>query len=600
MKRLVSKEIRWLFRQARPYAGLYLVRLSLVVIASLVFLLDPLLIKWLIDEVIPWRKEEMLIFVAVGFFLVYVFQIGFNSLGFVLDSYTSQRLMFGVRLRLLRHLQKLHPGYYLKTPTGDILHRLEQDVEQIQEMGGNALAALLRIVVMSALTLAIMSFLSWRLTLLILPLIPLMVLVRRFVYPRLRDASDRTQQAQAGRLAFFQEHLVTMPHVQLLGRAAGERRRFAKVGRRALDATVGRRATELFLSFATNLSFILANALVLGFGGAQVMNGTLSVGGLVAFYSYLSRIFGPLEMVVTLYSSLQRSSASIRRILQVLESKPAITDPPRPASLPRTGPLEVALEGVCFSYQEEQRVINHLGLTIRPGEKVALVGRSGCGKSTIARLLTRMYDPEQGSIELDGADLRDLRLRDLRSRVALVHQDPVLFDVSLKENLLYADPRASDGDLRKMLKMAQLDETVRELPGGWEERVGPRGDRLSGGQRQRVAIARAILQNPRLLILDEATSALDGLTERRLLKALDAFLRERTTVLIAHRLSAILWADRIVLLDGGRVADQGSHSELYLRSDLYRQLCERELKERDAMQEQVESAHVPPERVVAR
>lgn len=574
-----TREVSFLLKQAKPYRGLYSARLAAVLIASIVFLLDPLLIKWLIDDVIPWRKETMLPFVAIGFFCVFFFQLGFNALGFLLDAYTTQRVMFGIRLKLLRHLQRLQSGFFLDTPAGDTLHRIEQDVDQLQDLGGNSIASLLRILVMSTLTLAIMLALSWRLTLVILPLIPLMIIVRRYIYPRLRTASDRAQQANASRVAFFQDQLVAMPQIQLLNRGGGERRRFVRVGRGAMRAALDRRNTELLLGFATNMTFILGNAVVLGYGGSQVLAGKLSVGGLVAFYSYMSRIFGPLEAVVMLYSNLQRASASIRRILDLIEVEPKVKDPARPAKLPRSGPIAVELRSVRFRYKDDlPPVLDGIDLVIRPGEKVALVGVSGCGKSTVARLLTRMYDLDRGNIELDGVDLRDLLLKDLRTRVSLVPQDPILFDVSLKENLLYARPNAHDGELRQVLRMAQLEDTVEEALAGWDEKVGSRGERLSGGQRQRVAIARAVLQRPRLLILDEATSALDGMTERRLLKALEEFVADCTTVLIAHRLSAILWADRIVLLDKGRIVDQGSHADLHRRCELYRHLCERQLR----------------------
>jgi ABC-type multidrug transport system fused ATPase/permease subunit len=578
VKTILSKEVRWLLKQARPYRRLYLARFSTVVIGSLVVLVEPLLLKWLIDDILPWRKTAMLAVAAGGFFVAYVLQFAFNSLGFVLDAYITNRIMFDIRLKVLRHLQTLSPSYFLRTSTGDLLHRLEQDVEQLQELSGSQLAAVVRMAVMTTLTLLILLVLSWRLTVCIVPLIPLMIYVRRHSHPRLRGASDRTQQSNARRVAFFQDHLTAMPQIQLLDRMAGERRRFAAVARQCLDAAVKRRTTELGLSFATNLNFILATAIVLGLGGYEVLQGTLSVGGMVAFYTYLSRIFGPLDVVVALYAGVQRAGASIRRLLEVLDAKPEIVDPLRPAQLPRTGPVRVELTAVRFSYKAELPVLDGLDLVLRPGEKVALVGRSGCGKSTLARLLTRLYDPARGRVEIDGVDVRDLELRELRRRVALVPQDPVLFGVSLRENLLYGNRRATDSDLRYAVRMAQLEETIDELPAGWDEPVGARGDRLSGGQRQRVAVARAILQDPRLLILDEATSALDGLTERRLLKALDAFVRDRTTILIAHRLSAILWADRILLLDAGRVLDGGTHSELYRRCELYREICEKQLK----------------------
>jgi ATP-binding cassette subfamily B protein len=578
VKTIFSKEVHWLLKQARPYRTLYLARFSTVVIGSLIVLVEPLILKWLIDDILPWHKAAMLAVAAGGFFGVYVLQFGFNSLGFVLDCYIANRIMFDIRLMLLRHLQSLSPSYFLKTPTGDLLHRLEQDVDQIQELGGNALASLLRIAVMTTLTFVILVVLSWRLTICILPLIPFMILMRRHGYPRLRRASDQTQEANARRVAFFHDHLTAIPQIQLLNRTTGERRRFAAVARRALEAAVRRRTTELALAFTTNINFVLASSIVLGLGGYQVLSGTLTVGGMVAFYTYLSRIFGPLEAIVTLYAGVQRAGASVRRLLEILEARPAILDPLRPARLPRTGPIEVELVNVTFSYKQDLPVLGELHLSIHSGEKVALVGMSGCGKSTVARMLTRMYDPGQGRVEIDGVDVRDLELRALRRLVALVPQDPILFNVSLRENLLYGNPRATDSDLRKAVRMAQIEEMVKELPEGWTEPVGARGDRLSGGQRQRVAVARAILQDPRLLILDEATSALDGLTERRLLKALDGFVRDRTTILIAHRLSAILWADRIVLLDRGRVRDEGTHTDLYRRCDLYRELCEKQLK----------------------
>jgi subfamily B ATP-binding cassette protein MsbA len=580
---MLSKEVRWLLRQARPYQALYLARLSTVVIGSLIVLLDPLLLKWLIDDILPWRKTAMLAVAAGGFFAAYACQFGFNSLGFVLDTYITGRIMFDIRLRLLRHLQRLSPSYFVKASTGDLLHRLEQDVDQIQELGGNLIASLLRIAVVTTSTLAILAFLSWRLTVCIVPLVPLMIFLKKYGQPRLRAASDRTQQANARRVAFFQDHLTAMPQIQLLNRAAGERRRFAAIARQALDALLRRRGTELGLAFATNMTCILGTALVLGLGGYQVLSGALSVGGMVAFYTYLSRIFGPLDSVVTLYSGLQRAEASTHRLLEILDVKPTVVDPPQPVRLARSGPLDVELAGVTFAYKEGLPVLAGLDLSIRRGEKVALVGLSGCGKSTIARLITRLADPQRGGVEIDGTDVRDLELRALRRRVALVPQDPVLFGVSLRENLLYGNPRASDGDLRKAVRMAQLEKTVEELPKGWDELVGSRGDRLSGGQRQRVAVARAILQDPRLLILDEATSALDGLTERRLLKALEPFIRERTTILIAHRLSAILWADRIILLDAGRVLDEGSHADLHRRCGFYRELCEKQLKADDSL-----------------
>lgn len=572
-------ELRWLWRQMWAFRGLYAAQLSLVLLSSIIGLVDPLIIKWLIDEVLPWRNVDML-WLAAGAFL------GANALNFLLmslnsliDNYASQRLMFNVRLKLLRHLQRLSPEYYLRTPTGDLLHRMEQDVQQIRELGGNTMASLLRITVMTSLTLVILFLLNWKLTLMVLPLLPVMLWLRSFGIPRLRKAVDRTLAADASRVSFLQDHLTAMPQVQLLNRGAGERKRFVGIARTALAAMLQRQAAELALSYTVNLTMVSATALVLGYGGFQVFRGDLTVGGLVAFYTYLSRVFGPTQTLASLYSSVQRASASIRRVMNILETPPLIVEPRTPVRLQCHEPLAVALQGVRFGYQPERPVLDGLKLVLDPGEKVALVGATGCGKSTIARLLTRMYDPDEGSVMLDEIDVRDLRLKDLRQCVALVPQDPVLFDVSLRENLLYARPGASDHELHRVLRMTQLVDTVKKLPQGWNELIGPRGGRLSGGQRQRLAVARAILQDPRLLILDEATSALDAATEHRLLTELNSFVKDRvTTVLIAHRLSAILWADRVVVLKAGKVIADGTHHELYLTSRIYQEICDKQLQ----------------------
>jgi ABC-type multidrug transport system fused ATPase/permease subunit len=576
-----SPEVSWLIHQISPFHGLYLTRLSLVVLTSFLNILDPLIIKWLIDEVLPWRKHDMLLLAALGFFAFFLCRFGLASLSHLIDTYTAQRLTFDIRRKLLRHLQGLSADFFLRTPKGDVLHRLEHDVDQICELGSHSVASLLRVVVMTSMAVTIMLVLNWQLTLFVLSLVPMAVLLRRYGHPRLKAASDHVQAANARRMSFFEGHLATILQVQLLNRGTGERRRFAGIGRDVLDATIRRKGIEVVLSFFSQVTMVAAGAMVLGFGGLQVLRGALTIGGLVAFYSYLSRLFEPMEVVISLYANLQRVSASIRRVTSVLQTRPTILDPPHPRRIEGVGALSVELRDVRFGYQPGHPLLQGLALAIRPGEKVAIVGASGCGKSTIARLVTRLYDPDSGSVLLNGIPVSDLRLKDLRAQVALVPQDPVLFDASLKENLLYARPGASDAELERVLAMAQLAQTLEQLPNGWSEAVGPRGDRLSGGQRQRVAVARAILQDPRLLILDEATSALDGFTEHRLLHGLQEHVRGRTVLVIAHRLSAILWADRIVVLEGGRAVGDGTHGELYRRCEAYRRLCDEQFQKNE-------------------
>jgi ABC-type multidrug transport system fused ATPase/permease subunit len=281
-----------------------------------------------------------------------------------------------------------------------------------------------------------------------------------------------------------------------------------------------------------------------------------------------------MARAVDIYSRLQRAGASIRRVLEVKNEAPTVVDLPGAVALGSSTRGTVSLENVTFGYCDGPPVLSDLSFSVEPGERVAIVGASGSGKSTIARLIPRQYDPCSGSVTIDGQDVRSLQIKSLRSAVGLVPQDTVLFDATLKENLLYGNPSASPEALVRAAEIAQLWEVIRELPMEWDEPLGPRGARLSGGQRQRIAIARAILRDPQVLILDEATSALDSETERDLLAALESFLYSRTCIIVSHRLSTVLAADRILVLDGGEIVEEGTHKELYERIGVYRRLCE--------------------------
>ncbi|MDA8019532.1 MAG: ABC transporter ATP-binding protein/permease [Thermoanaerobaculia bacterium] len=599
----IDPELRWLLRRARPHRILYTSQLWLVLVSSLLALLDPLLLRWLIDGVLTWRQHDMLPWLAASFFGLFLFHYGFASLALMLDAYARERLSLSIRLGLLRRLQWQSAGFFDHHTEGDLLHRLEQDVEQICQLSGTSLAALLRVVVTTVLTVAIMSLLSWKLTLLVLPLVPCMLLLRKFGTPRLREASDRAQRASARRLAFAQDHLGCVEQVQLLGCQVAERRRYLALARRSLDAAVRRRGQELGLDGATQLTVAAASAVVLGFGGAQVLAGTLTVGGLVAFYTYLSGVFGPAQTLVQVYSNWQRASAGIRRVRSVLEEPLAVAEPAHPRSLPDDIPLSVELSGICFRYsgsraRDSVPTLDDLDLRIASRERVALIGASGSGKSTLVRLLVRAYEPGEGHVRLSGVDLGNVSSKELRSRVACVPQEAVLFSTTIRENLLSADSRADDDRLISALDMAQLGDLVRRLPGGLDAEIGARGSRLSGGQRQRLAVARAILQEPQLLILDEATSALDHNTERRLLEALQPFVVHRTVILVSHRTAAVRWATRIVMLGEGRVVADGSHDTLYRSSSAYRSLSD-ELCSADAVGHPERSAPRLPLREVS-
>ena len=555
-------EFRWLATQVRPFIRLHIGSYLCIVAASILVLLDPLIVRLLIDDVIPNRRVSWLPLVAVAFLLTYMGRLGFDSLSGLLNFRAVQKMTFRSRLNLLRHLQRLSAEYHDNRPIGDTLHRLQIDVDQVGTLSGEVIPSVLRTITVFTVVMTAMLILNYRLTVVVLPLIPIFIVVRRRFHHRLRQASDSVQAQSAKVITFLEEHLSTILQVQLLSCEQREARRFAGISGDAVRAQVKRRSAELFFSSFLYLIVVLGMATVLCYGGYQVMTGTLTAGGLVAFYGYTLQLFMPLYGVVDIYSRLQRAAASVRRLMEITEAELILRDRPNALALAPDGPAGIELREVSFNYHAERQVLKCINLRIGPGERVALAGTSGNGKSTIARLIARLYDTRGGTVLVDGMDVRGIKLKTLRSSVIFVPQDPVLFDVTLRENLLYGNPRATGEELIQVTKLAQLEPLINRLPNGWDEPLGPRGNRLSGGERQRVALARALLQRPKILILDECTSALDELTEKRLLKELDSYLQNVTTVIISHRPFPTNWADRVVHMDYGHINEQTPQTDL--------------------------------------
>jgi ABC-type multidrug transport system fused ATPase/permease subunit len=360
----------------------------------------------------------------------------------------------------------------------------------------------------------------------------------------------------------------------LLNSTGAHGRKFARALATGAKIQTAQRLAEIRFSAASMFVIILGSVLILGFGGYDVIRHRLTVGGLVAFYSYVIRLFEPMSGAVDLQSRFQRVGASIQRIIAVGgDAEVMIGNGQRTQRLNKENVARLEFREVCFSYGPDRTVLDRFTLCVAGGEKVALVGFSGSGKSTIGYLATRLYSPDAGSVLIDNMDLRHLGQRDLRSVVAVVPQEPVLFDATMRENLLYGDTSATSGDLDKVVSWAQLEDVIRRLPRGFDEPLGPMGRKLSGGEKRRVALARAFLQRPQILILDEVTSGLDGPTAARMLEGLDRFRQSKCSLLlISHKPSAISWAERIVVLHQGRVQDQGKHEQLIHRCPLYRLL----------------------------
>jgi ABC-type multidrug transport system fused ATPase/permease subunit len=556
------REIKWLASQVRPFLRLHLGSYFCIVITSILVLVDPLIVRRLIDDVIPHRRVSWLPLVAAAFFLTYLGRLGFDSLAGMLNFRAVQKMTFRSRLSLLRHLQRLSAEYHDNRPLGDTLHRLQVDVDQVGTLSGEVIPSMLRMVTVFTLVMTTMLILNYRLTVIVLPLIPIFILVRRRFHDRLQQVSDSVQEQSGKMIGFLEEHLSSIVQVQLLSCEQREARRFAHLSGGAVRAQIKRRGTELLFSSFLYLIIVTGMAGVLCYGGYQVMMGTLTAGGLVAFYGYTMQLFIPLYGVVDIYSKLQRAGASVRRLMEITEAELILKDRPGALALEPNASGAIELRDVSFSYHTDRPVLSGISLRVHPGERVALAGTSGNGKSTIARLVARLYDARAGTVMVEGLDVRDITLKSLRSSVIFVPQDPVLFDVTLRENLLYGNAEATQDELDKVTRLAQLENLIHRLPNGWDEPLGPRGNRLSGGERQRVALARALLQRPRILILDECTSALDALTEKCLLNGLDGYLQNVTTLIISHRPFPTQWATRVVHLDYGQIIEEDTRDAI--------------------------------------
>jgi ABC-type multidrug transport system fused ATPase/permease subunit len=568
------KELDWLIQQAKPMLHLHILSLLCITSGSFLTLLDPLIMKWLIDVALPRKNGQLLLIGTSAFAAVYLARLALMYCGSLISFTAVQKMIFRTRLKLIRELHRRSARYHENTTVGETVYRLEQDVSRVGDLGGDMLPNMIRMLLVSVMVVATMCVLNGRLTLLVLPLMPIFFLLQKKYRKQLVSAADASQEQLGKMSSILQEHLAGIVQLLLLNRHGRHAGKYARQSADAAKAQIQQRFAEVRFS-ATYLSVIvLGSTLILGFGGHEVIRNRLTIGGLVAFYSYVTRLFEPLSIAVDLQSRTQRVSASIRRILQLQDSA-RDNEPSVGHRLSREVLPILEFCSVSFRHRKDRATVDSLNVCVRSGEKIALVGLSGCGKSTIAHLAVGLYKPDDGSILLNGKDIQLVDRRNLRSVISLVPQEPVLFEGTLRENLLYGDPHATNRDIEWILSLAQLEVLVRTLPRGLDEPLGPMGRKLSGGEKKRVAVARALLMRPKILILDEITNGLDGLTSMHLLDSLDDFQPGTTLIFISHKPETIAAADRILVLSGGRIIDEGSHFELIRRCDLYQELHRR-------------------------
>jgi ABC-type bacteriocin/lantibiotic exporter with double-glycine peptidase domain len=529
-------------------------------VGSLLALLTPLVLKWLIDQVLPQRETGLLFLASVLIFLSYQGRTALTSLGNYLTLMAAQKMALRLRMDILRHVDRLSADYYESTPPGAVMYPLKEPVEEVAYFGSDLLPATLRMCLTTGFTVVTMLVLSPVLTFAILPLIPLFLIARHHFHSKLSTDSDTVQANLVGWNSFLEEHVSSVLPIQLLGQEARQERRAFRLLAQTTRSYLLVFRTASWFTVWTSMAVVLAMSAVIGYGGWSVIAGTLSLGSLVAFYSFVTQLFDPLSGAAELYSRAQRTFASIRQLQGVCAIRPSVTDPPDCIPFP-SHDWGLEFHAVEFGYERHPSTLQIPSLRIAAGERVAIVGENGAGKSTLARLVTRLYDVKSGAIQIGRVDIREMALKDLRRCVCYLPRDPVLFEGSLASNLRFVRPGASDPELREAIQLVDVTDMVAEFPDGLQQRLGPDACQLSGGQRQRLAIARALLQRPRILILDEASSCLDPTSEALILRNVSEYLPTSTLIVVSHRASTLARLARVLALAAGRiVADSRAES----------------------------------------
>jgi ATP-binding cassette subfamily B protein len=574
--------LRRLLVYLRPYRGLALLAVLLLFMSAGLALVGPLLTQRALDVAIPRHDMGLLGTLAVLFLAALLLEFVVEYGQTLLTTYIGQRVMYDLRMQIFGHLQRLSISFFDRNPVGRLMTRVTSDVETLNELFSSGLVTVFGDVFTLVAIMTMMLVVDWRLAVVTFSVIPLVWLTAMVFRRRVREAFRDIRTRLARLNAYLQERLSGMRVVQLFGREADSAARFAALNREHLEAHL--RSITIYAVFFPVVEVLtaVAMALLLYYGGLRTIHGTLTVGVLAAFIQLTRRFFQPLQDLSEKFNLLQSAMASSERVFALLDQPVTVLEPTSPAMLPQPIRGEVRFEDVWFRYGPDGPwVLRDVSFTAAPGQTIALVGHTGAGKTTIVNPLLRFYDPDRGRILVDGVDIRQLSTSDLRSLIGFVQQDLFLFTGDILHNLTLDAPVSAEA-AHEAARRVGADRFIERLPAGYAHRLGERGRSLSVGERQLLSFARALALDPRILVLDEATSSVDAEAEAQIQRAIAELMAGRTSLVVAHRLSTILHADEILVLQHGEIRERGSHRELLLQEGLYQRLYQLQLRGQEA------------------